>query len=55
MKTLKPWISKNKIACFGRTIQDARTRGWAIHLYYGYEKTDDKNSLWYGIRWIRKL
>lgn len=51
----KPWIEKNNIACFGRTIEDARNTGWAIHLYYGYENKEDINSLWYGVRWIRKI
>jgi hypothetical protein len=55
LQTTKPWIAKNKVACFGRTIEDARITGWAIHLYYGYENKDDINSLWYGVRWIRKL
>lgn len=55
LREMKPWIAKNKIACFGRTIEDARTTGWAIHLYYGYETVNDINSLWYGIRWIRKI
>jgi hypothetical protein len=55
LHALKPWIAKNKIACFGRTIEDARISGWAIHLYYGYENMSDINSLWFGIRWIRKV
>jgi len=55
LRTMKPWIAKNKISCFGRTLEDARTTGWALHFYYGYENTNDINSLWYGIRWIRKL
>jgi hypothetical protein len=56
LRSTKPWIAKNNIACFGRTIEDARKNtGWAIHMYYGYENVDDINSLWYGIRWIRKL
>jgi hypothetical protein len=55
LRSTKPWIAKNNIACFGRTIEDARNTGWAIHLYYGYEDKGDINSLWYGVRWIRKL
>ncbi len=51
----RPWIEKNPVASFGRTIEDARTKGWAIHLYYGYENKDDINSWWYGVRWIRKI
>ena len=55
LRVMKPWIAKNKVGCFGRTIKDAKEKGWAIHLYYGYENVDDITSLWYGIRWIRKL
>ena len=55
LRSTKPWITKNVEASFGRTIVDAREKtGWAIHLYYGYEDTDDTTSLWYGVRWIRK-
>ena len=51
----KNWIDKNVVACFGRTIEDARNTKWAVHLYYGYEDLENLNSLWYGVRWIRKI
>ena len=55
LRSTKPWIAKNVIGSFGRTLEDARTtNGWAIHLYYGYENIEDINTLWYGVRWICK-
>jgi hypothetical protein len=51
----KQKIVKNAEVSFGRTNKDAQKTGFAIKCYYGYEDTNDINSLWYGIRWIRKL
>lgn len=54
LKNLKLWNAKNVTANFGRTLEDARKSGWAIHLYYGYEDLQNKDTLHYAIRWIRK-
>jgi hypothetical protein len=55
LRETKKWIDKNPTTWFGGAVKTARITGWAIHFDYGYENKEDVNSVWYGVRWIRKI
>jgi len=55
LKKTKSHIEKAPTSWFGGKDGKAkREKGHAIHLYYAYEDITNKDTLWYGVRWLKK-